>query len=101
MRRACLRLWAKGIQCSCRIAFAMERDILAKVVPFRASSMGPTSSVPHGKSMLGEDCPLWLEVSAAVVEGVAGFLAEGSSPVHRNAGVWSLGVLDRTHSNVC
>ena len=80
MRRACLRLQAKGIRCSCRTAFAVERDILARVVPSRASSMGPTSSIPHGKSMLGEDCSLWLELSAAGVEGVSGFLAEGLPP---------------------
>ena len=78
MRRACLRLRAKGIRCSCRTAFAVERDILARVVSSRASSMGPTSSIPHGKSMLGEDCSLWLKVSAAGVDGVSGFLAEGS-----------------------
>ena len=58
MGRACLRLPAKGIRCSCRTAFAVERDILARVVPSRTSSMGPTSSIPHGKSMLGEDCSL-------------------------------------------
>ena len=80
MRRACLRLRAKGIPCSCRTAFAVGRDILARVVPSRASSMGTTSSIPHGKSMLGEDCSLWLKVSAAGVEGVSGFLAEGSPP---------------------
>ena len=32
--------------------------------------MGPTSSIPHGKSMLGKDCSLCLVVSAAGVEGV-------------------------------
>ena len=80
MRRACLRLQAKGIRCPCRTAFAVERDILARVVPSRASSMGPTSSIPHGKSMLGEDCLLWLKVFTAGVEGVSGFLAEGSPP---------------------
>ena len=80
MRRACLRLRAKGIRCSCRISFAVERDILARVVPSRASSMGPTSSIPHGKSMLGEDCSLWLKVSAAGVDGVSGLVAEGSPP---------------------
>ena len=42
--------------------------------------MSPTYSIPHGKSMLGEDCSLWLELSAAGVEGVAGFLGEGSPP---------------------
>ena len=80
MRRACLRLWAKGIRCSWRITFAVERDILAKVVLSRASSMAPTSSIPRGKSMLGEDCSRWLKVSAAGVEGVSGSLAEGSPP---------------------
>ena len=54
--------------------------MLARVVPSRASSMGPISSIPHGKSMLGEDCSLWLKVSAAGVEDVSGFLAEGSPP---------------------
>ena len=78
MRRACLRLRAEGIRCSYRTAFAVERYILASFVPSRASSMGPTSSIPRGKSLLGEDCSLWLELSAAGVEGVAGFLAEGS-----------------------
>ena len=80
MRRACLRLRAKGIRCSCRTVFVVERDILARVVPSRASSMGPKSSIPHGKSMLGEDCSLWLKISAVGVEGVSGFLAEGSPP---------------------
>ena len=80
MRRACLRLQAKGIRCSCRTAFAVEGDVLTKVVPSRASSMGPTSSIHHGKSMLGEDCSLWLEVFATGVEGMSGFLAEGSPP---------------------
>ena len=42
--------------------------------------MDPTSSIPHGKSILGEDCLLWLERLAAGVEGVSGFLAEGSPP---------------------
>ena len=78
MRRAYLRLRAKGIRCSCRTDFAVERDILARAVPYRASSTDPTPSIPHGKSMLGEDCSLWLEVSAAGVEGVSGFLVEGS-----------------------
>ena len=96
MRRACLRLRAKGIRCSCRIAFAVERDILARVVPSRASSMGPTSSVPHGKSMLGEDC----SISAAGVEGVPGFLAEDSplSP-SESGGMVSEGV--RSHPLEC
>ena len=60
--------------------FCCGENILARVVPSRASSMGPISSIPHGKSMLGEDCSLWLKVSAAGVEDVSGFLAEGSPP---------------------
>ena len=81
MRRACLRLRAKSIRCSCRTAFAVERDILARVVPSRESSMGLTSSIPHGKRMLVEDCSLvWLKLSPAGVEGVSGFLEEGSPP---------------------
>ena len=80
MRRACLRLRAKGIRCSCRTAFAVERYILARVIPSRASSMGPISSIPHSKSMLGGDFSLWLEFSAARVKGVSGFLAEGPLP---------------------
>ena len=86
MRRACLRLRAKGIRCSCRTAFAVERDKLARVVPSRASSMGPTFSIPHSKSMLGEDCSLWLKFSTAGVEGVSGFLAEGSPPSPSESG---------------
>ena len=78
MRRACLRLRVKGIQCFYQTAFARERDILARVVPSRASSMSPTSSIPYGKSMLGENCSLWLELSSAGVKSMAGFLAEGS-----------------------
>ena len=42
--------------------------------------MGPTSSIPHGKSLLGKDCSLWLKCFAAGVEGVSGFLAEGLPP---------------------
>ena len=68
------------MRCSCRTACAVERDILARAVPSRASSIDPTFSIPHGKSMLGEDFSLWLELSAAGVEGVSGFLAEGSPP---------------------
>ena len=49
MRGACLRLRDKAIRCSCRTAFAVERNTMARVVPSRASSMGPTSSIPHGK----------------------------------------------------
>ena len=80
MRRACLRLRAKSIRCSCRTSFAVERDILARVVPSKASNMDPTSSIPHGNSILSEDCLLWLKYSAAGVEGVSGFLADGSPP---------------------
>ena len=86
MRRACLRLRAKGIRCSCRTAFAVERDILARAVPSRASSMDPTSSIPHGRNMLDEDCSLWLEFSAAGVEDTSGFLAEGSPPSSSECG---------------
>ena len=91
MRTACLRLRAKGIQCSCRTAFAVERDILARVVPSRASSMGPTSSIPHGKSILGKDYSLWLDLSAAGVEGATGFLTEGSPPSPSEYGVMVTG----------
>ena len=101
MRRTCLRLRAKGIRYSCRTAFALERDILAKVVPSREFCMGPASSIPHGKSMLGEDCSLWLELSAAGVESVVDFSQRARHPVHQNSGVWYLGVVDRTHSRVC
>ena len=100
MRRACLRLRAKGIRCSCRTDFTVERDILARVVSSRASSMGPTSSIPHGKSMLGEDCSLWFNVSAAGVDGVSGFLAEGSPPSPSECGgMVSEGV--RSHELEC
>ena len=58
MRSSCLRLRAEGIRYSCRTAFAVEKDILATVVPSRASSMESTFSIPHGKSLLGEDCSL-------------------------------------------
>ena len=75
MRKASLRLRAMGVRCSCRTT--CERGILARVVPSRASSTGPTSSIPHGKSLLGGDCSFWCELSAAEVEGVAGFLERG------------------------
>ena len=42
-----------------------------------ASSMGPTFSIPHVKSLLCENRSLWLELSTAGVEGVAWFLAVG------------------------
>ena len=100
MRRACLRLRAKGIRCSCRTAFAVERDILARVIASRASSIGPPSSIPRGKSMLGEDCSLWLKFSAAGVKGVSGFLAEGSPPSPSEyGGMVSEGV--RSHQLEC
>ena len=59
MRSACLRLRAKGIRCSCRTPFAVEGDILAWIVPSRASSMAPTSFIPHGKRLLCKDYSLW------------------------------------------
>ena len=61
MRGVCLRLRAKGVWFSCRTVFVMEKDILARVVPSKASSMGPTSSIPHGNSMLCEDHSVWLD----------------------------------------
>ena len=79
MRSVCLRLRVKSIRCSCRTAFAVERDIRARVVPSRAS-MGPTPSIPHGTSLLCEDSSLSLELSTAWIEGLAGFLTEGSPP---------------------
>ena len=42
--------------------------------------MGPTSSIPHGKSLPCETCSHWLNISAVGVEGVAGFIVEGSPP---------------------
>ena len=78
-----------------------EPYILARVVPSWASSMGPTSSIPHGKSMLGENCSLWLELSAAGVEGGAGFLAEGSPPSPSELENMVLGMFVRTLSDVC
>ena len=63
--------------------------------------MGPASSIPHGKSMLGEDCSLWLNFSAAEVEGVSGILAEGSPPTPSECGGVVSGVFDRTHWSVC
>ena len=45
-----------------------------------ASSMGPTFSIPHVKSLLCENRSLWLELSTAGVEGVAWFLAVGPPP---------------------
>ena len=75
-------------------------NILARVVSSRASSMGPTSSIPHGTSILGEDCSLWLNVSAAGVEGVSGFLAEGAPPSPSECGdMMSEGV--RSHPLEC
>ena len=62
--------------------------------------MGPTLSIPHGKSMLGEDCSLWLEGSAAGVEGVSGFLAEGSQPSPSECG-GMVSECVRSHPLVC
>ena len=58
-------------------------------------------SIPHGKSMLGEDCSLfWLKFSAAGVKGVSGFLAEGAPPSPSECGgMVSEGV--RSHSLEC
>ena len=42
--------------------------------------MGPMSSIPHGGSLLYDDCSLLFELSAAGDEGVAGYLAEDSPP---------------------
>ena len=62
--------------------------------------MGPTFFIPHGKSILGEDCSLWLNVSTAGVEGVSGFLAEGSPPSPSECGgMVSKGV--RSHPLEC
>ena len=52
--------------------------------------MGPTSSIPHGKSMIGKDFSLWLEFPAAEVEGVAGFLVESSPPSPSECGEYDI-----------
>ena len=49
MRRACLRLRAKGIRCSCRTAFAVERDILARVVRLGRLAWAPPLLFPTAK----------------------------------------------------
>ena len=77
-----------------------RRDILAKVFPSRAPSMGFAPSIPHGKRLLGEDCLLWLKLCAAGVEGVTGFLAKGSPPsLSACAGMVSEGA--QTHTLEC
>ena len=76
----CLRLRAKGVRCSCQIAFAVERDDFARVVRSRASSMSPMSSIPYYSSLLCGDCFRWVVLSAAEVESVSGYLARGSPP---------------------
>ena len=101
MRRKGLRLWAKGVWCSCQTVFAVERGNVAKIASPRPSSMSLTSSIPPGSSLFCEDCSLWLEFSASGVHGVAGYLAEGSPPSPLGCEVWSLGVFDRTHSSAC
>ena len=104
MRSACLRLPVKGIRCSCQIAFAVKRDILARNAPSRASSMDATSSIPHGRSLLYEDCSLWLESFAAGAESVAGFHAEDSPPiiiVHSRCGYNSFMLINRRSGQVC
>ena len=78
----------------------MEIDILTRVVPSRASSMGPTFSIPHGKRLLSEDCSLWWELSAAGVEGVVGFLAEDSPPSPSECGDMVSGVV-QSHPLEC
>ena len=81
MCAACLRLRTEEVvRCSCRTTFGGDGDILARVFPCRVSSMGPMSSIPHGGSLLYDDCSLWFELSAAGDEGVAGYLAEDSPP---------------------
>ena len=80
MRNKCLRLRAKDVWCSGRTVFCRGEILSGKGCSVKASSMGPTSPIPHVKSLLCEDCSLWLELSAAEVEGVAGFLTEGPPP---------------------
>ena len=46
MCSAYLRLRAMGVRGSFRTSFSVEIDIFARVVPHRAPSMGPMSSVP-------------------------------------------------------
>ena len=70
----------------------MERDILARFVPFRASSMGPTIFYSPWQIMLGKDCLHLLELSTARIEGVAEFLAEGSPSPSECGGMVSGGV---------
>ena len=98
MRRPCLRLQAKGVRCSCR-AFAVEGDVLARVVPSTASSMGLTSSILHGKSILDGDCSLWLEFPLQGSRACLGFSQRARHPVHQNTGVRYLRVFDRIHSS--
>ena len=62
--------------------------------------MGPTSSIHHGKTMLGEDSSLWLELSAVGAEGVAGFLAEGSPHNPSECGGMAFGDV-RSHPLEC
>ena len=87
MCSACSRLRAKDVWCSCRTAFfAVARDILAKVVPSRASRMGTSSSIPHSVSLLCEDCSLWLEISLQGSRAWLGISKRVRPPVHRDAG---------------
>ena len=98
MRSACPRLQAKGTRCSCQTAFTVERDTLTRVGTSRPSSMGPTSSIPHGKRLYCEDCSHWLELSAAGVDGVAGLFAGGPLRSPSECEVMALGVFDCTRS---
>ena len=60
------------------------------------SSMGPTFSILHVKSLLCGNRLLWLELSTAGVEGVAWFLAEGPPPnTSECEGVVFRGVISR------
>ena len=80
MRSACLRLRAKGVWGSGRTAFFRGEIHPGNGCSVPASSMGPTFSILHVKSLLCENRLLWLELSTAGVEGVAWLLAEGPPP---------------------
>ena len=75
MRSACPQAAGKG-----RLGFRSYGFFRGEMHPgngcsVTASSMGPTFSIPHVKSLLCENRSLWLEISTAGVEGVAWFLA--------------------------
>ena len=73
-----------------KLFFVMERDILARVVPPKTSSVGPTSSIPHGSTLLCEDCLLCLELFSS---------QRVHHPVCWYAEIWSLGAFDCTQSS--